>query len=90
MIGLNDPAIATTGQRDPARILGERPDVVVLVSRRADRVESPEWSLWERPIFDACAAAGFAPVGAPRRFADDYWLWVLARPDSAAARGLGR
>jgi hypothetical protein len=90
MIGLNDAEIATTGRRDPARILGERPDAVVLVSRREDRLESPEWSLWERPIFDACIAAGFVPVGAPRHFADDYWLWVLARPESAVARGLDR
>ena len=89
MIGLNDAEIATTGRRDPARILGERPDAVVLVSRREDRLESPEWSLWERPIFDACIAAGFVPVGVPRHFADDYWLWVLARPESAVARGLG-
>jgi hypothetical protein len=90
MIGLNDAEIATTGRRDPARILGERPDAVVLVSRREDRVESPEWSPWERPIFDACVAAGFVPVGAPRRFADDYWLWVLARPESPVAHELGR
>jgi hypothetical protein len=32
-------------------------------------------------------AAGFVRVGL-RRFADDYWLWVLARPDSVAGAGL--
>ncbi len=88
MIGLNDAAIATTGRRDPASILGQRPDVVVLVSRRADGFEFAEWSPWEAPLFDACAAAGFVTVGAPRRFADNYWLWVLARAGTKTARGL--
>jgi hypothetical protein len=88
LIGLNDATIARTGRRDPASVLAQRPDVVVLVSRQPDRFVPAEWSLWELPIFDGCLEDGFVEVGAPRRFADDYWLWVLARVDSAAARGL--
>jgi arabinofuranosyltransferase len=88
MIGLNDASIATTGRRDPASVLAYRPDVVVLVSRQRDRFESAEWSRWESPLFDACVATGFVSVGVPRHFADNYWLWVMARADSKAARGL--
>jgi hypothetical protein len=86
-VGLNDRAIATTGRRDPAWVLAQQPDVVVLASPRSDRIEPWDWNGWEPPLYDACLAAGFMRVGL-RRFADDYWLWVLARPGSAAAAGL--
>jgi hypothetical protein len=88
LIGLNDAAIATTGRRDPATVLAERPDVVVLVSRERDRFHAAEWSLWEGSLYGACVAAGFVSAGAPRRFADNYWLWVMARAGSKAAREL--
>jgi arabinofuranosyltransferase len=87
LVGLNDRAIATTGRRDPAWVLAQRPDVVVLASPRSDRIEPWDCNGWEPPLYDACLAAGFARVGL-RRFADDYWLWVLARPGSIAAAGL--
>jgi hypothetical protein len=87
LVGLNDAAIATTGRRDPATVLAQAPDVVVLASSRDDRVEPWDWNTWEPGLFDACVAAGFVRVGL-RRFADDYWLWVMARPGSAAAVGL--
>ena len=87
LIGLNEASIATTGRRDPAWVLAQQPDVVVLASPRTDRVEAWDWNPWEPALYDACLAAGFERVGL-RRFADDYWLWVLARPGSIAGAGL--
>ncbi len=87
LIGLNEPRIATTARRDPAWVLSQQPDVVVLASPRTDRVEAWDWNPWEPALYDACLAAGFVRVGL-RRFADDYWLWVLARPESVAGAGL--
>jgi arabinofuranosyltransferase len=87
LVGLNDAVIATTGRRDPASVLAQRPDVVVLASPRTDRVEPWDWNTWEPALYDACIGAGFVRVGL-RRFASDYWLWVLARPDSVVARRL--
>jgi arabinofuranosyltransferase len=87
LVGLNDATVATTGRRDPAWVLAQNPDVVVLASPRTDRVEPWDWNPWEPSLYDACISAGFVRVGL-RRFADDYWLWVLARPDSIAGTGL--
>jgi arabinofuranosyltransferase len=87
LVGLNDRVIATTGRRDPEWVLAQRPDVVVLASPSPDRVEPWDWNTWEPALYDACIASGFVRVGL-RRFADDYWLWVLARPGSAAGAAL--
>jgi arabinofuranosyltransferase len=87
LIGLNEPTIATTARRDPAWVLAQQPDVVVLASPRTDRVEAWDWNPWEPALYDACLAAGFVRVEL-RRFADDYWLWVLARPGSVAGARL--
>jgi arabinofuranosyltransferase len=89
LVGLNDAVIATTGKRDPAWVLGQRPDVVVFASPRTDRVEPWDWNPWEPALYDACVAAGFARVGL-ERFADDYWLWVMAIPGSEIGRRLAR
>jgi hypothetical protein len=87
LVGLNDATIATTGRRDPQWVLAQQPDVVVLASPSPERVEPWDWNTWEPALYDACIAAGFVRVGL-RRFADDYWLWVLARPASIAGAGL--
>jgi arabinofuranosyltransferase len=87
LIGLNDARIATSGRRDPASVLAERPDVIVLASARTDRFEAWDWNPWEEPLFDACKSSGYERV-ALRRFSADYWLWVMAQPGSAVARGL--
>jgi arabinofuranosyltransferase len=87
LVGLNDAAIATTGRRDPAWVLAQQPDVVVLASPSTAHVEPWDWNTWEPALYDACIAAGFVRVGL-RRFADDYWLWVLARPNTVAGAGL--
>jgi hypothetical protein len=85
--GLNDARIATSGRRDPDALLAERPDVVVLASESADRFQPWDWNPWEAPLLEACVDAGFARV-ALRRLGPTYWLWVMARPDSPAGRGL--
>jgi len=87
LVGLNDAAIATTGHRDPAWVLAQKPDVLVFASPRTDRVEAYDWNGWEPGLYDACVAAGYARVGL-RRFSGDYWLWIVARPDSEIGRGL--
>jgi arabinofuranosyltransferase len=89
LVGLNDATIATTGRRDPAWVLGQRPDVVVFASPRTDRVEPWDWNPWEPALYDACVSAGFARVGL-ERFADDYWLWVMAMPGSEIGRRFAR
>jgi hypothetical protein len=87
LVGLNDARIATTGQRDFEAILEEPLDVVVLASEEPDRFRSWDWNPWEERLLTACFDAGYARV-ALRRFGPTYWLWVMARPGSAAASGL--
>jgi arabinofuranosyltransferase len=79
LVGLNEPHIAITGKCDPAWVLSQSPDVVVLVSIDAERFVPDEWNAYERPLYDALVAAGFVKVGM-RTFASDYLLWVLAKP----------
>jgi arabinofuranosyltransferase len=89
LVGLNHAGIALSGDRSPARVLAESPDVIVLVSGEEERFVTVDWNAWEGPLYEAARAAGFTRV-AVRRFDVDYWLWVLARPDSAAGRALAR
>ena len=79
LIGLNDARIAVTGSREPAWVLASSPDVLVLASSDREVFTPFDWNTFERPIFDAASAAGFKLVDR-RRFASDYWLWVLVRP----------
>jgi len=85
LVGLNDARIATTGKREPQALLAEQLDVGVLASEDADRFQPWDWNPWEAPFLAACVDAGFVRV-ALRRFGPTYWLWVMARPDSPAAR----
>jgi hypothetical protein len=78
--GLNDERIAVTGAHDPAHVLAAAPDVLVLISKHPWHVVP--WLPWEGGLHDAAAADGFAPAKV-LRFADDYYLWVMARPDGA-------
>ena len=87
LVGLNDARIATTGRHDAEVLLDARPDVVVLFSEYANRFEPWDWNAWEAPLYGACVDRGFVRVDL-RSFASDYWLWVMARPGSVAARGL--
>jgi hypothetical protein len=87
LLGLNDAHIAVTGSRDPAWVLARSPRLLVLISTDAERFTPYDWNAFEEPLFDAATAAGYARVGV-RRFADDYWLWILARRGDSAARRL--
>jgi arabinofuranosyltransferase len=87
LVGLNEARIATTGRHDPDWLLDDRPDVVVLSSQYADRFEPWDWNAWEAPLYTVCLERGFIRV-ALRSFAQDYWLWVMARSGSSTARGL--
>ncbi|HEX3598482.1 MAG TPA: hypothetical protein VHU80_25415 [Polyangiaceae bacterium] len=89
LIGLNDAQIAVTGSREPAQVLARGPDLLVLISTERDRFVPYDWNAFERPLFDAATAAGFARVDL-RRFASDYWLWVLARPGFERRTGADR
>ena len=88
LVGLNDPEIAITGNRDPSRVLATSPHVIILVSGSLNRFEPVDWNAWEGPLYDAATQRGFACVSI-RQFEIGYWLWVLARPDSPEGRVLG-
>ena len=89
LTGLDDATIAVTHRRDPARVLALAPDAVVLVSRSREHFTPWDWNAYEGPVADTLVAHGYAHVDT-RRFADDYWLWVLARPGSRVATALAR
>jgi hypothetical protein len=87
LVGLNEPSVALTHRREPAQILAPAPDAIVLVSLHADRFAPWDWNAYEAPLLTAALRAGYAHV-ATRRFGDDYWLWLLAKPGTRVARAL--
>ena len=87
LLGLNDAHIAVTGSHDPDFVLSQSPDVLVLISTSTERFVPDVWNTFEGPLYEAATAAGYARVRM-RRFADDYWLWVFARPTGAAGARL--
>jgi hypothetical protein len=87
LVGLNDARIARTHVRDPRAVLAYAPDAIVLVSLRPGRFLPWSWNAYETAICEAAWRAGYRRV-ATRRFGEDYWLWVLARPGSSVALGL--
>ena len=87
LVGLNDARIARTHVRDPRAVMAFAPDVVVLVSAREGRFLPWDWNAYETPILDAVTRAGFRRM-AVRRFGNDYWLWVMARPGTRFARAI--
>ena len=85
---LNDATIARTHVRDPRTVLAFAPDAIVLVSTQRGAFVPMDWNAYEAPIHAAAVRAGFQRV-ALYRFDERYWLWVLVRPGSGVARGLG-
>jgi arabinofuranosyltransferase len=79
LIGLDDREFAVTHRREPQRLLALAPDVVVLVSRARDAFAPWDWNAYEAAYLPALMAHGYRHTST-RRFADDYWLWVLERP----------
>jgi arabinofuranosyltransferase len=82
--GLNEPAIGTTGRHDPDFVFDQRPDLVVLASRRKDKYEAHPSFPWEQSFFDAAGAHGYSPL-AILTFSVEYHLWIFGRSGSDAA-----
>jgi hypothetical protein len=78
LIGLDDREYAVTHRRDPARLLELHPDVIVLVSKQQDTFQPWGWNAYEARYLPALMGAGYRHTST-RRFAADYWLWVLER-----------
>jgi len=87
LVGLNDAQTAVTGAHDPERVLSMDLNVLVLISTSSEHFTPDGWDRWEAPIYRMAVERGFARVSL-RRFAPEYWLWVLARPDSPEGRAL--
>jgi hypothetical protein len=82
--GLNYPTIALSRRHDPQTVMAEDPDVVVVLSARAnDFVPLLDF---EEPIYEAALASGMQRVWMAE-FAPDYFLWALARPANRSALG---
>jgi hypothetical protein len=83
-VGLNDAHIALNDDHSAAYVFSQRPDLVVLLSRRRDTFDAilP----WADELLQACRAARMerlAVFGSRR-----YWLWVMGDPGSRFAAGL--
>jgi len=80
--GLNDVHIARSrGAHDPAYVLAQDPEIVVFLSKEADRV-SPHLP-WEAAMHEQFAARGYVLLKS-YRFAPDYFLVAYARPEEVS------
>ena len=85
-VGLNEPHIARTGDRTPAYILSQRPDLVIFNSKSRKQFE-PRLP-WDQALYDAAHRAGMETI---RVIGPDFYaLWILGHPDSRIARELRR
>jgi hypothetical protein len=77
--GYNDPVIAASREIQPDYILSQAPDVVILVSVQPDRFihDNESYSRY----FEEFMEAGLGILGVIE-VTEDYYLWVLADPDS--------
>jgi hypothetical protein len=80
---LNDRTIALTERRDPRYVFGGDPDVLVVVSSQYTRFAAVYQ--WEQALLDTVLRGGYVRV-ATYSLLPDYFLWVLAKPDSPARR----
>jgi hypothetical protein len=78
---LNDPAIAIDGRDDPAYVLDQSPDLVIVVSSQAQEFEAHWANRHDGALFDASRARGMRPA-VILTFSAASYLFVLARPDS--------
>jgi hypothetical protein len=79
--GLGNAEAARTGKHDARRVMSERPDVLVALSRSA-------WHFvpclpWEAELVAAAQADGMVR-GKVLWFSDEYHLWVFVRPGPMA------
>jgi hypothetical protein len=88
LFGLDEPRIALTGSRDPAWVMAQRPDVLVLVSTRRDEFAPFPWNAYEAPIYRACLERGMVRAALFAFEPSRYFLWVMTDPRGAAAAAL--
>lgn len=86
IIGLSDRHIATAGGFDVQYVLNHQPDVIVLASNSTDRVQRPRYPEFAA-LYREATRQGYDVV-AVLRFEDDYYIWVLALPNSPVAERL--
>lgn len=81
--GLNTPAIARSGTHDPAYVLDQRPDVLVLISASATTFASP--LAYEMELHTAAAARGMIVAQVLTYLPNHHYLWVLVEPGTPIA-----
>jgi arabinofuranosyltransferase len=86
---LNDPAIAIEGRDEPAYVLDQRPDLVVVVSEQGREFHAHWANRHDGPLFEACRARGMQPA-VILTFSARSFLYVMAQPGSEIARHLQR
>lgn len=82
-LGLNEPHIALNGPDDPAYVLAQHPDLLLLHSTRDDVFEAFGGEAWVQALYEASVEAGMAPVRVVNF--NFYRIWIMAYPDSPAA-----
>lgn len=83
--GLNDAHVGLTERLDPAYVLAQQPELLVLVSAESDRFVSV--FDWERPLAAHARDHGYAPL-CSYDFEPGYQLYVLARSGSLLSQSL--
>jgi arabinofuranosyltransferase len=87
LLGLNDRHLALAHGPDPAYVLSQQPDVVVIASAERDRIVPAAWDGSSVAVANACQADGMRLVSR-LRFDDHYYLLVLAHPEDPRAAAL--
>ena len=77
--GLNNKTIALSGVRDAEHVLARKPDIVVLISEHPDFYDK---NRWRNAIYAGCKAEGMEVSAVLTFLEEEYYLWVLTRPNS--------
>lgn len=87
---LNDAHIAISGDHSPEYLFSQEPDVLVLVSRSAQRYVA--YHQWSAGLYAGALARGWYPVKQLSfgRGQADHFLWVLALPGTPIWNNLNR
>jgi hypothetical protein len=86
---LNDPVIAIEGRDDPAYVLDQHPDLVVVISEQGREFHAHWANRHDGPLFEACRARGMQPA-VILSFSARSFLYLMAQPGSEIARHLQR
>jgi arabinofuranosyltransferase len=84
--GLNNASLALSGKHNPEQVLSQNPDLVVLVSRKADSYE--ERFPGEQALYTSSSEKGMRRMKTLTFLPDAYYLWVMAIPGSASAESM--